>query len=158
MRTTAYLLAFGLLLPFWALAALAWLGSPAWSGHALEALSAYAAVMLGFLGAIHWGVVLATTPAERALLVGDARHRLGWGALLVLAAWAAAMLPWTVLSLSLLFLLLVVSWRIDRHWLDNLPTGWSYQQLRLWFTFLAALALLTAIASWLRPLLSAGGA
>ncbi len=158
MRTTAYLLAFGLLIPFWALAALAWLATPAWSAHALDALTAYAAVMLGFLGAIHWGVVLATTPAERALLVGDARHRLAWGALLVLAAWVAAMLPFTVLSLSLLFLLLVVSWQIDRHWLDNLPVGWSYQRLRQWFTLLAALALLAAIASWLRPFLPLVGA
>ena len=156
MRATAYLLALGLLLPFWALALLAWLGPPDWVGPALDALSAYAAVMLGFLGAIHWGVVLATTPAERALLVGDARHRLGWGALLVLAAWVAAMLPWAVLSLSLLFLLLVVSWQIDRRWLDNLPVGWSYQRLRQWFTLFAAVALLTAIASWLRPLIPGG--
>ena len=158
MRATAYLLALGLLLPFWGLALLAWLGPFLWVAPALDALSAYAAVMLGFLGAIHWGVVLATTPAERALLVGDARHRLAWGALLVLAAWVAAMLPWAVLSLSLLFLLLVVSWQIDRHWLDNLPVGWSYQRLRQWFTLLAALALLAGIASWLRPLIPGGGA
>ena len=158
MRATAYLLAIGLLLPFWGLALLAWLGSPTWAARGLDALAAYAAVMLGFLGAIHWGVVLATTPAERALLVGDARHRLAWGALLVLAAWVAAMLPWAALSLSLLFLLLVVSWQVDRRWLDNLPVGWSYPRLRQWFTLLAALALLTAIASWLRPLIPGGGA
>ena len=158
MRATAYLLAFGLLLPFWGLALLAWLGPFGWVGPALDALSAYAAVMLGFLGAIHWGVVLATTPAERALLVGDARHRLAWGALLVLAAWVAAMLPWAVLSLSLLFLLLVLSWQVDRRWLDNLPVGWSYQRLRRLFTLLAALALLTAISSWLRPMIPGVGA
>ena len=158
MRATAYLLAFGLLLPFWGLALLAWLGPFGWVGPALDALSAYAAVMLGFLGAIHWGVVLATTPAERALLVGDARHRLAWGALLVLAAWVAAMLPWAVLSLSLLFLLLVLSWQVDRRWLDSLPVGWSYQRLRRLFTLLAALALLTAIASWLWPMIPGVGA
>ena len=158
MRATAYLLALGLLLPFWGLALLAWLGPFGWLGPALDALSAYAAVMLGFLGAVHWGVVLATTPAERALLVGDARHRLAWGALLVLAAWVAAMLPWAVLSLSLLFLLLVLSWQVDRRWLDNLPVGWSYQRLRRLFTLLAALALLTAIASWLRPMIPGVGA
>ncbi len=158
MRATAYLLALGLLVPFWGLALLAWLGSPGWAAHGLDALSAYAAVMLGFLGAIHWGVVLATTPAERALLVGDARHRLAWGALLVLAAWIAAMLPWAVLSLSLLFLLLILSWQVDRRWLDSLPVGWSYQRLRQWFTLFAALALLAAIASWLRPLIPGMGA
>ncbi|KTG16836.1 MULTISPECIES: DUF3429 domain-containing protein [unclassified Guyparkeria] len=158
MRATAYLIALGLLLPFWGLALLAWLGPFVWVAPALDALSAYAAVMLGFLGAIHWGVVLATTPAERALLVGDARHRLAWGALLVLVAWVAAMLPWAVLSLSLLFLLLVVSWQVDRHWLDNLPVGWSYPRLRQLFTLLAALALLVAIASWLRPLIPGSGA
>ncbi|HSH84075.1 MAG TPA: DUF3429 domain-containing protein [Guyparkeria sp.] len=156
MRTTAYLLALGLLLPFWGLAALAWMGSPGWAGWALDALSAYAAVMLGFLGAIHWGVVLATTPAERAVLVGDGRHRLAWGAFLVLVAWVAAMLPWTVLSLSLLFLLLVASWQVDRHWLHGLPVGWSFQRLRRLITLLAALALLAAIASWLRPLIPGG--
>ncbi len=158
MRMTAYLLALGLLLPFWGLAILAWIGSPFWAAHALDALSAYAAVMLGFMGAIHWGVVLATTPAERALLAGDARHRLVWGALLVPLAWVSAMLPWAVLSLSMLFLLLLVSWQIDRRWLDNLPVGWSYQRLRRWLTLFAALALLVGIASWLRPLAGGGGA
>lgn len=76
----------------------------------------------------------------------------------MLLAWVSAMLPWAVLSLSMLFLLLLVSWQIDRRWLDNLPVGWSYQRLRRWFTLLAALALLVAIASWLRPLAGSGGA
>ncbi|MFO7582199.1 DUF3429 domain-containing protein [Guyparkeria sp.] len=158
MRMTAYLLALGLLIPFWGLALLAWITSPGWSAQALDALTAWSGVMLGFLGAIHWGVVLATTPAERALLSGDVRHRLVWGALLVVLAWVAVLLPWTVLSLSMLFLLLVVSWQVDRRWLDNLPVGWSYQRLRRLFTLAAALALLVAIASWIRPLAAGGGA
>ncbi|MFP4639998.1 MAG: DUF3429 domain-containing protein [Guyparkeria sp.] len=158
MRLIAYLLALGLLLPFWGLALLVWVASPGWSAYALEALAAWSAVMLGFLGAIHWGVVLATTPAERALLGGDVRHRLLWGALLAVLAWIAVLLPWNVLSLSTLFLLLVVSWQVDRRWLSNLPVGWSYQRLRRLFTLAAALALLVAIASWMRPLVTGGGA
>ncbi len=158
MRFTAYLLVLGLLLPFWALAALAWVASPGWAAQALDALAAWSAVMLGFLGAIHWGVVLATTPAERALLGGDVRHRLVWGAAMVVLAWICLLLPWTVLTLSMLFLLLVASWQVDRRWLGNLPVGWSYQRLRRLFTLVAATALLVAIASWVRPLAAGGGA
>ncbi|MGM0517024.1 MAG: DUF3429 family protein [Pseudomonadota bacterium] len=158
MRLTAYLLVIGLLLPFWGLALLAWVASPGWSAQALDALAAWAAIMLGFLGAIHWGVVLATTPAERALLAGDVRHRLVWGAAMVVFAWICVLLPWTVLTLSMLFLLLVASWQVDRRWLGNLPVGWSYQRLRRLFTLFAALALLVAIASWLRPLVFGGAA
>jgi len=158
MRLTAYLLALGLLLPFWGLALLAWVAPPDWAARALDALAAWGAIMLGFLGAIHWGVVLATTPAERALLGGDVRHRLVWGAAMVVLAWGCVLLPWTVLTLSMLFLLLVASWQIDRRWLGNLPVGWSFQRLRRLFTFAASLALLVAIASWLRPLGLGGGA
>lgn len=49
------LLGFAGLLPFLAAALGAWAGPEAWRGAALWALAAYGAVILSFLGAVHWG-------------------------------------------------------------------------------------------------------
>lgn len=77
------------LVPFAGAAALALLGAPAWRGWALAALAAYGAVILSFLGAVHWGLALRAPPGEgRALW-----PRLGLGVLPALAGWAALLLP-----------------------------------------------------------------
>jgi hypothetical protein len=44
------------LIPFAAGAAMAWLLPPEWRPFAAAALSAYAAVIVSFLGGIHWGI------------------------------------------------------------------------------------------------------
>ena len=44
------------LIPFVAGAALAWLIQPEWRPFTAAALSAYAAVIVSFLGGIHWGI------------------------------------------------------------------------------------------------------
>ena len=44
------------LIPFVAGAALAWLLQPEWRPFTTAALSAYAAVIVSFLGGIHWGI------------------------------------------------------------------------------------------------------
>jgi len=50
------LLGYAGLFPFFAAAAAALLGPPPWRGAALSALAAYGAVILSFLGAVHWGL------------------------------------------------------------------------------------------------------
>ncbi|TCZ55380.1 DUF3429 domain-containing protein [Roseicella aquatilis] len=76
------------LLPFLAGALLAWTAPEAWRGIALQALAAYGAVILSFLGAVHWGLAL-RAPASEA---GAAAPRLWLGVLPSLLGWVALLL------------------------------------------------------------------
>jgi hypothetical protein len=157
-RPTAFLTGVALLLPFWILAVLTWLVPGAAVEPFREALGAYAAVMLGFLGALHWGRALAEVPAEGDLVGRQGRQRLAWGALLALLGWGCLMLPWAGLALSLLFLaLLSALWMERRLEPGPMPGRRSDRALR-WFIAAAALALLGGIASWSRAWLPGGGA
>lgn len=77
------------LLPFLAGALLAWSVDEAWRPATLHALAAYGAVILGFLGAVHWGLALRAPDGEAAA----AAPRLGLGVLPALIGWAALLLP-----------------------------------------------------------------
>lgn len=74
------------LIPFLALAALAAAGDAAWTQFARDALRAYGATILSFLGGIHWGFALrAGAPAPRltrSLAIGVVPQLVGWVALL----------------------------------------------------------------------------
>ena len=61
---------------------------------AVRALLAYGAVILAFLGAVHWGLVLAraSADADRRLLVGVLPSLAGWVALLLPARFGLALL------------------------------------------------------------------
>lgn len=86
-------LGLGGLVPFAACAAAAFIGPDGWRGFALSALVAYGAVILAFLGAVHWGLALAATDeaetrhAQARLTLGVVPALVGWGALL-LPPWA----------------------------------------------------------------------
>jgi len=77
------------LLPFLASALLSWAAPEAWRGIALHALAAYGAVILSFLGAVHWGLALRAAPAEAAAMA----PRFGLGVVPSLIAWVALLLP-----------------------------------------------------------------
>jgi hypothetical protein len=64
-------------------------GPETWQGFAHGALLAYGATILGFLGAVHWGIALRAPPEEQSL----AAARLGLGVLPALTGWAAMLLP-----------------------------------------------------------------
>ncbi len=94
MTTTSIALPFRLLgyaglIPFAASAALALLGPAPWRGLALAALAAYGAVILSFLGAVHWGLALRGSPEEATA----AWPRLALGVLPALVAWIALLMP-----------------------------------------------------------------
>jgi hypothetical protein len=98
-RRTAWLLGLAGLLPF-AGAALAFFAAPdSWQGFAEGALIAYGAVILSFLGAVHWGLAL-RAPVEEAPM-GPARLTLG--VVPALIGWVALLLP-DVFALPLLAL------------------------------------------------------
>ena len=103
-RRTAWLLGLGGLLPFAGCALAFFLAPDAWRGFAEGALIAYGAVILGFLGAVHWGLALRAPVAEAAL--GPARLVLG--IIPALIGWIALLLP-DVLALPLLSLAILAT-------------------------------------------------
>lgn len=105
------------ILPFLAGAVLMWLVSAEAHPYVALALSAYAAVIVSFLGGIHWGLAFRETPAPALLL--------GWGVLPSLVAWVAVMMPPSA-GLVIHGLMLLACYAVDRrvypqhgaaHWL-----------------------------------------
>ncbi|SFD84443.1 Protein of unknown function [Thiohalospira halophila DSM 15071] len=113
-----------------------------WPGNAFAttALVGYAAVILAFLGAVHWGRVLAHP--ERA----DAPQLLQWGVIPALLAWVALLTPPPV-ALGLLLGLVALVHVVDRHLLAADPAMVAYRRLRrhLSWAVLALLALAWAL-------------
>jgi len=70
---------------------------------AAAALAAYAAVIISFLGGIHWGLGFLT----------DEPARFAWGVVPSLVAWPALLLP-SAAALALLAAMLVVCYAVDR--------------------------------------------
>lgn len=116
------------LLPFLAGAALQWFTPPGWRMLAASALLTYGAVIVSFLGGIHWGLAMrAGQPAPARLVWGVVPSLLGWLGILLDSPWGHAVL---VLSLAACF-------AVDRA---------SYRALGLG-AWLPLRALLTAVAS-----------
>jgi len=82
-------LGLGGLLPFLATASLAVAGPAGWQPAALTALGAYGAVILAFVGAVHWGFAL---PLAGQPPLGTT-PRLVLGVLPALVGWLALLLP-----------------------------------------------------------------
>jgi hypothetical protein len=94
LPTTAWLLGVAGLIPFVA-CALGAIGSfdAAQSARCLGGLIAYGAVILAFLGGVHWGFVLgAVAPEAFAVRAARERYRLVFGVLPSLAGWLALLL------------------------------------------------------------------
>jgi hypothetical protein len=101
---------------------------------AARALLAYGAVILSFLGAVHWGLVLARPAADTA-------RRLLGGVLPALAGWVALLLP-TRFGLALLVIAFGAFWLYEHRVLGAGFLPPSYLGLRRDLT-LGACALLT---------------
>ncbi|MEQ3635007.1 DUF3429 domain-containing protein [Alcanivorax sp.] len=124
-------------IPFYGLAGLSWFAQT--SSWALHALATYSAVVLAFLGAIHWG---------RAL---DQMHHsnqyptLLFGLVPALLAWFALLLP-LELSMPMLAAGLMFVWGTEQMvFNDTLPT-W-YRHLRHELTAAAVIAVLIGWAA-----------
>ena len=125
------------LIPFYGLAGLSWLAQT--GNWALHALATYAAIVITFLGAIHWGRALdkmADSNQYPTLLFGLMPALLGWFALL---------LP-LELSLPMLAAGLMYVWGTEQMvFNDTLPT-W-YRHLRHQLTAAAVIAVLIGWAA-----------
>ncbi|WP_192499183.1 DUF3429 domain-containing protein [Skermanella pratensis] len=88
-------LALGLagLIPFYLGAAAVWLAPPPWNVYALQVQVLYAATILSFLGAVHWGLALANQgggpPRPGNPAPAMTWTRLGWSVVPPLVAWVA---------------------------------------------------------------------
>lgn len=126
------------LLPFFGLAVLSWLpGAP--QGLVSQALLSYAAVILSFVGALHWGMAM-TVPSHRP--VPTARLYL-WSVVPALVAWLALLLP-AALAVAILLAGLWLHYVQDRRLARVLVLPAWYLPLRLALTSAANLALVLA--------------
>lgn len=93
------------LVPFVVGALLTWLVRPDAHPYVTAALSAYAAVIVSFLGGIHWGFALRQSAPPASLF--------GWGVLPSLAAWVGVTMP-PYAGLVVHGVMLVVCYLVDR--------------------------------------------
>jgi len=134
-----HVLGYAGLIPFVFFGVAAWFGSTQWQAFSLHALGVYGAVILSFLGAVHWGLFLL-----------DRRHRvLGqpapiWAVIPSVAAWVALLLP-TVTGLTVLLLLFPLVLWVDRGSQSRFRLPPGYIQLRGYLTLGGTLSLLSGI-------------
>ena len=105
MPETALRLAHAGLAPFVLGAALVWIVNAQAHPYATMALSAYAALVISFLGGIHWGLAMRQSAPPASLFV--------WGVLPAPLAWVAVMMPASA-GLVIDGALLVACYLVDR--------------------------------------------
>ncbi|MEG0822747.1 MAG: DUF3429 domain-containing protein [Burkholderiaceae bacterium] len=134
------------LLPFIALAALLWMPWEPWQQTKLEfALIGYAAVVLSFVGAVHWGLAMATPEFGRP----QAWNAFGWSITPALLGWLALLMNMLGLPTWLVFLFLAGDLLLARLVDGSLIPLYSaaapwYLGLRTRLTAAASVSLLTA--------------
>jgi len=129
------------LLPFIGLALITQLGSTPNNFLAAESLAGYGAVIVAFLGAIHWGASLRsinTTPP--AATRWSERNAWVWGVIPALTAWLALHL-YIPVALLILAALLLIQLVIDKttypHYFSNEVACRVFLQMRTHLTFVA---------------------
>lgn len=128
-------LGYGGLIPFLALAVASW-KDPAHLGTWVLALLAYGAVILSFVGALHWGFAM-THPQ----LQGAQNHALYlWGVVPSLIGWAALLMAPEVTA-TLLIVGLLLHYRQDLRLAQRIKLPAWYLPLRLRLTVVACLCL-----------------
>lgn len=92
MPALARWLGYAGLVPFVAIAAALWVGPADWRSVLHPAMLGYAAVILSFMGAVHWGLAMADEGqgAQRRLALSVVPALLGWLALLLPASFGYA--------------------------------------------------------------------
>ncbi|MGH8226069.1 MAG: DUF3429 domain-containing protein [Gammaproteobacteria bacterium] len=135
----AALAAYGGQLPFIGLVVWLWTHN---AGYASHVLAVYAAVVITFIGGVHWGWTLAGHADSRRYL---------WAMLPLVAGWILACLPWPAFSLPLLAVSVAALWYAERRWFaDNLPRWY-----RFLCTQLAVAATIELLAAWVAVLVHA---
>ena len=137
----AWILGLAGLLPFVAQALFSWLSPPSELTGVLRSQAHYAASILTFLGALHWGVTLAAP----SIVDGAAVTRMVWSVIPSIFAWIVTLYPIHV-SLPLLFAGLLVALAVDWALYRDTPVPRWFMSLRL---VLSVGALACVGASWM---------
>jgi Protein of unknown function (DUF3429) len=137
----AWILGLSGLLPFVAQALFSWLSPPVELVGVLRSQVHYAAAILTFLGAVHWGVTLASP----SIVDTPAATRLIWGVTPALFCWIVTLYP-IDMSLPLLFFGLLAALVIDLVLYRGTPVPRWFFTLRI---VLSTGALASVGASWL---------
>lgn len=104
----------------------------------LQALATYAAVILSFVGALHWGYALQTNSQGRMAFL-----QYGWSVLPALVGWLALQLP-LVLTLRTQALTFIACYAVDHVLAAAGKTPRWFLQMRAWLSAIACAALLGA--------------
>lgn len=121
------------LLPFVLGAALVWLVWPEAHPYVTLGLSAYAALVVSFLGGIHWGVAFGQSQPEPGLFA--------WGVVPSLLAWVAVMMPPSA-GLVLGGVVLLLCYAVDRR-------VYPQHGLQRWLTLRFRLSTVAALSCFL---------
>jgi hypothetical protein len=120
---TARRLGYGGLFPFAGGALLVWLVRDDVQPYATLALSAYAAVVVSFLGGIHWGLAFRHAEPPTVLLA--------WGVVPSIVAWLAVMMPPSA-GLVIHGVMLLACYAVDRRLYPTQGVGhWLTLRFRL---------------------------
>ncbi len=123
LPTAALRLGWAGLLPFVGGALLVWVVRPEAHPYVTLALSAYAAVIVSFLGGIHWGLAFREPVAPPGLLA--------WGVVPSLVAWVAVVMPPSA-GLVIHGLMLLACYAVDRRIYPQYGAGpWLTLRFRL---------------------------
>ena len=139
MPTAVGMLGYGGLIPFIALAILANI-EPSHGILYRGALLLYAAVILSFVGAIHWGVAMMVADLNDQ----DRRAAYVWSVIPALMAWATYILSPVAAALVLVLGFLLQYWR-DAIFARKLAWPMWYLPLRIRLTLVAILSLFLGI-------------
>jgi Protein of unknown function (DUF3429) len=126
-------LGYGGLLPFVVAALLVWLVRADALPYVALGLAAYGALIVSFLGGIHWGLAMrqaATAPAP-APASAPAPRLLLWGVVPSLVVWPAVMMPPNA-GLVIIGAMLLVCYAVDRVlYVEQGLAGWLTLRFRL---------------------------
>ena len=131
----ASLMGFGGLVPFFICAGATHSGVSPWAGLALVVIGIYGAVILSFVGAVHWGLAMAG---------GRRPVWYVWSVMPAIYAWLPIVFMETRIALLTLVPGFLICWSVDRRAAAaGLLPGW-YMRLRHMLTLGASMALAAA--------------
>ena len=119
--TPAWVLGLAGLIPFLGLAGIMMLGSTHWYAASQILLTQYGALILSFVGALHWGYAM-----QQAVKGREAWVRFGYSVVPALVAWLALQFP-PGLGMQILAMSLIACLVVDLTWL-------RMAVLPVWFT------------------------
>jgi Protein of unknown function (DUF3429) len=132
-------LGYGGLLPFVSLAVAAWVDS-SHSSLWREALLGYGAVILSFVGALHWGLAMSLS----GMSVKQQANCFLWSVVLALMAWAALLMTPKYACALLITGFLIHLWQ-DWHLVKTVNMPAWYLRMRLQLTTVACVSLLLGV-------------